>query len=181
MMPLLKTANACSTPTHFRKKTHLPLFCFITSANFLWREVFSIHFFLHVCLAYLDIFWELLYIEIFHWERNPTMSLSDSDYEINPLNEKCIPCPPQTSYNNISPDLIPEWYNEVIPCSDVAHAKKYAKNDFLTPSLIGEIQSLFPTSNHIDSTNNHSRSKTAFSQNCEKLFQKDSKTQASIN
>ena len=98
------------------------------------------------------------------------MSLSDSDYKINPFIEKYIPCPPQTSPNNISQDLVPEWYNEVVPSSNVEHAKKYAKNDFLTPSLIGEIQSLFPTSNHIDVTNNHSRSKTAFSQNCEKLF-----------
>ena len=84
--------------------------------------------------------------------------------------ESCIPCRPSQFHVCISPDLIPDWHKEVVPTADIKVAKEFSKKDFLTPSLIAEIQSLYPSRNCIDIKNNHARSKSVFAQNCEHLF-----------
>ena len=93
-----------------------------------------------------------------------------SDTEKSDKNhDQCIPC----SFHApecLPQSLIPEWYQPNHISRDITVAKAFTKNEFLTPTLIAEIQNHFPQSNSINCNNNNSRSKEDFAKNTEELF-----------
>ena len=93
-----------------------------------------------------------------------------SDTEKSDKNhDQCIPC----SFHApecLPQSLIPEWYQPNHISRDITVAKAFTKNEFLTPTLIAEIQNHFPQSNSINCNNNNRRSKEDFAKNTEELF-----------